>query len=232
MTEQDARELVLCVRDWDVKMLNIEGYRAAGASAILENLFEFGKVGYLPRGMVEEDESWRQLVAYSILLRESDLHVWAYPREKGQGEVRLHGRISIGVGGHVGIEDYSNSYFEGPIAGSHLGSVIACAGREVKEETGLRGDYQFQMIGLIDDRSTPVARVHLGVVFLVSIPSSAWDRGPIMRHVPGAAFVPWSTVGSHDVQGNLESWSSLLWRAHAVPAALSMRSLDEPASAG
>jgi predicted NUDIX family phosphoesterase len=227
MTEQDARELVLCVRDWDVKMLNIEGYRAAGASAILENLFEFGKVGYLPRGMVEEDESWRQLVAYTILLRESDLHVWAYPRDKGQGEARLHGRISIGVGGHVGLGD-----LEWSPGAKLMKSVVACAAREVCEETDLRGQHRFQMIGLIDDQSSPVGRVHLGVVFLVSIPASAWENGPAMHHVPGAAFVPWSTVGIHDAQGNLESWSSLLWRAHAVPAALSMRSLDEPASAG
>ena len=58
------------------------------------------------RGDMEEDPSYKQLVSYCLLINERD-EVLVYERLTGGGETRLHGSMSIGVGGHM--NDFSNA---------------------------------------------------------------------------------------------------------------------------
>ena len=79
------------------------------------------------RGDVEEDPSLLQPIPYIVLMRDGDVgpEVFTYTRLTGGGESRLHGKVSVGVGGHM------NRLFD------HLGlmnMVAEEAGRELEEE--------------------------------------------------------------------------------------------------
>ena len=110
---------------------------------------------FLPRGAVEEDPSYKQLIPYAILEATIDGRValFQYTRGGGQGERRLHAKRSIGIGGHIAREDASadNPYRSGML-------------RELAEEVIVESAYQEELVGFIFDDSTAVGQVHLGVV--------------------------------------------------------------------
>ncbi len=110
---------------------------------------------FRPRSTVEEDPTFKQLIPYAILEADIDgsTSVFQYCRGQGQGEKRLHAKRSIGVGGHISQEDAEGDdlYRSGML-------------RELSEEMVLEADYQEELVGFIFDDSSPVGRVHLGVV--------------------------------------------------------------------
>ena len=75
----------------------------------LPTLFDPAHTSYRPRGEVEEDPSFKQLIPYVIFCHRSPggVELFQYLRGKGQGEGRLHSKRSIGVGGHISSEDAS-----------------------------------------------------------------------------------------------------------------------------
>ncbi len=63
---------------------------------------------YRPRHEVEEDPSFKQLIPYVVFQhRDANgrLSVFQYTRGSGLGEGRLHSKRSVGVGGHISIDD-------------------------------------------------------------------------------------------------------------------------------
>src|SRR5262245_37962369 len=76
----------------------------------LPELFDPAHTSHRPRHEVEQDPSYKQLIPYVIFLHrdgEDRIHVFQYTRGKGQGEGRLHSKKSIGIGGHISIDDSS-----------------------------------------------------------------------------------------------------------------------------
>ena len=110
---------------------------------------------FQPRSSVEEDPSFKQLIPYAILQADVDgkPHVFQYTRGKGQGEKRLHALRSIGIGGHISREDADGEdlYRSGML-------------RELSEEMVVESAYTEELVGFIYDDTSPVGRVHLGVV--------------------------------------------------------------------
>lgn len=78
-------------------------------------------------------------------------------------ETRLHGSRSIGIGGHIDINDISfggNSNFD------YLGTVISGIMRELYEEINLdltSSNTPFTLDKLIVDTTNPVGEVHVGL---------------------------------------------------------------------
>lgn len=118
---------------------------------------------FRPRSSVEEDPTFKQLIPYVILDAEinGQRSVFQYTRGKGQGEKRLHALRSIGIGGHISREDASGQdlYRSGML-------------RELDEEVVLGTTYDEQLVGFIYDDTTPVGRVHLGVVHVLKLKSA------------------------------------------------------------
>jgi predicted NUDIX family phosphoesterase len=113
---------------------------------------------YRPRGEMEKDPSFKQLIPY-VIFRHVDAAgretVLQYTRGTGQGEDRLHRKRSVGIGGHISAADVGsaagNAYEEG-------------MRRELDEEVVIDSPYTAACVGLINDDQTEVGRVHLGVV--------------------------------------------------------------------
>jgi predicted NUDIX family phosphoesterase len=110
---------------------------------------------FLPRAEAEEDPSFKQLIPYLVLRHGGRLFHY---RRRGGGEARLLARRSIGLGGHVTDAD-------GPPAEAYRAGLL----RELAEEVSLAGGYRERCVGLINDDSTPVGRVHLGIVHVLDL---------------------------------------------------------------
>jgi predicted NUDIX family phosphoesterase len=115
---------------------------------------------FRPRSSVEEDPSVKQLIPYAILQADVDgkTCVFQYTRGKGQGEKRLHAKRSIGIGGHISREDADGDdlYRSGML-------------RELSEEMVVEAEYTEELAGFIFDDTSPVGRVHLGVVHRLTL---------------------------------------------------------------
>ena len=112
---------------------------------------------YRPRREVENNPSFKQLIPYCIFQCEG--RIFGYRRGTDQGEVRLHAKRSIGVGGHVSTLDLDGEqtpYLEG-------------MKREIEEEVELQTGWTESCIGLINDDETEVGKVHLGIVHLFNL---------------------------------------------------------------
>jgi predicted NUDIX family phosphoesterase len=96
------------------------------------------------RAAAEEDPTFKQLIPYIIL--ECDDEIFTYHR-KGT-EQRLHGFKSCGIGGHINHTD-----------------IFDAIGREINEEVEISSRYLLSFMGFINDNSTPVNQVHLGMLW-------------------------------------------------------------------
>ena len=105
---------------------------------------------YLERAAAEEDPGFKQLIPY-VVVRDGDA-VFLMQRTDAGGDARLHGKASIGVGGHLNPVD------EGEDA------LMAGLRREWAEEVEASWVPEFRLVGLLNDDSNPVGSVHLGVV--------------------------------------------------------------------
>jgi predicted NUDIX family phosphoesterase len=108
---------------------------------------------FMHRPLAEEDPGFKQLIPY-VVVRDGAL-VYLMERTAAGGDPRLHGKASIGVGGHLNPVDEG----EDPL--------IDGLRREWAEELVADWEPQFRLVGLLNDDSNPVGSVHLGVVFEV-----------------------------------------------------------------
>lgn len=110
---------------------------------------------FLGRDVAETDPSYKQIISYCVIA--SGDEVFMMRRTKKQSEARLHDRMSIGIGGHVASVD----------EGEDL--VLRGLRRELEEEVYIRGDYTMRYLGVINDNSTEVGKVHAGICYLVEV---------------------------------------------------------------
>ena len=112
-----------------------------------------------PRRELELDPEWKQPIPYAIALyrtAEGERQLFWMDRLAGGSDRRLHGRASFGVGGHIGADD---------------GGILVALEREWREEVETAELPRFTPLGLLNDDSDDVGRVHLGIVYLAELAS-------------------------------------------------------------
>src|SRR5256712_12651972 len=77
------------------------GFTRAGVEDYLLRVREYGV--FRPRASAEEDPSLKQIIPYLIVRHRGRLFL--VQRSTEGGETRLHGKYSIGVGGHTNPSD-------------------------------------------------------------------------------------------------------------------------------
>lgn len=110
---------------------------------------------FRPRAAVEEDPSLKQIIPYLIIRHGG--RAFLFQRLARGGEPRLHGRFSIGVGGHVTRDDTDG-------ADDFLAAGLR---RELEEELVVAGPWTARAVGVLNDDQTSVGSVHFGVVYVV-----------------------------------------------------------------
>ena len=169
----------------------------------LEPLLGSDHVSYRPRGAMEQDPSFKQLIPY-VIFRHTDadgnVSVFEYQRGSGQGESRLHAKRSVGIGGHISSDDAevdsANPYQEG-------------MARELEEEVVIDTRYEDRCVGLINDDETEVGKVHLGVVHLLDVAEPSIR--PAEEDIISRGFRPVEELLA-DLEG-FESWSRICLEA-------------------
>lgn len=151
---------------------------------------------FVARNKAECDPKYKQLIPY-VVLRYRDL-VFSYVRGKKSSESRLITQRSIGVGGHIEPSDQS-------LFSSDRDMYLDAARREVNEEVKLDTMYREHVVALINDDSTEVGKVHLGIMHIwdVAEPKVSKREGLITQ----AGF-----VGIGELKKNvseLETWSQI-----------------------
>lgn len=108
---------------------------------------------FIERRYAETNPEYKQVIPYVACTRGSE--ILCLQRLATQGEKRLHGRMSIGVGGHIN-----------PIDTETGGDLLqaACL-RELHEELRIEGSPQPEPIGVLNDDTTEVGAVHFGLVW-------------------------------------------------------------------
>ncbi len=157
------------------------------AIAALERLGRYG-----PRVEMERDRSFKQIIPYLVL---RDGRRWfLMQRTEAGGDARLHGRYSIGVGGHLNPGD------DGVLGGLR---------REWGEEVIADFVPDFRLVALLNDDTTDVGAVHLGAVYV----ADATGRSVSIRETDKLTgrFVDTATVAA--VAGRLETWSRLIFES-------------------
>jgi predicted NUDIX family phosphoesterase len=151
MTEQ-----VFCIRRTALENMGFLPYRGYRHLAGLQDLLALEQA-FIPRPVAEENEEWKQIIPYQLLRHDSRFFV--FQRGRAVGEQRLAGRWSIGIGGHVNADDTKDGSMD-------EAGLLAAAAREFREELDFAGTTKITPVGLINDESDSVGRVHLGLVLL------------------------------------------------------------------
>jgi predicted NUDIX family phosphoesterase len=148
-----AAEEVLCVRREDIFP------DGAWHGFVTDDLDRYQAVireryVFKPRAEVEDDPRFQQIIPY-VVFRHGDRYLLTH-RLRASSEKRLRKQYSLGIGGHINPKDLQSG---DPIADGLK--------REWEEEVVYDGHFDANLIGLLNEESAPVSKVHLGVVFLV-----------------------------------------------------------------
>lgn len=125
-----------------------DGLLTGGIEAMLEVIVE--KSFFIDRPTAERSPQFKQIIPY-VLIRHGDAY-YLLERTPKQSEARLHNKLSLGIGGHIN-----------PDAPELLDGLQ----KELEEEVGVSGDYDLTFAGILNDDSTEVGSVHLGVVYIL-----------------------------------------------------------------
>jgi predicted NUDIX family phosphoesterase len=148
------------------------------------------------RAQAETDPNLKQIIPYVVITdRKSVLY---YVRGKKAGEQRLVAKGSIGIGGHINDEDDTL-----PAVIDFLQAFRDAVEREVCEELTVHGPFDARPVGLINDDSTEVGRVHFGIVHvLFRLPEQVKKKEQVITQVE---FLPIEELKARREQ--MESWS-------------------------
>ncbi|MGL6095715.1 MAG: phosphoesterase [Fimbriiglobus sp.] len=184
-------ERVLCVPTAHFRAAGyFHGFRPADP-AYRAALLDPTAYTFRPRSEVETDPEFQQLIPY-VVLRHGNT-VFHYRRGAGGTETRLLARRSVGIGGHISDADAA-----GPGDPYHTGML-----RELAEEVNVGTRWTETGGGFINDDSTPVGSVHLGVVHVFELDEPAVT--PREAGIAAAGFAPLAELLAS--REEFETWS-------------------------
>src|ERR1700731_3765112 len=170
--------------------LNFESRKYLDAILSRENNF------FLRRDQAEKDPSHKQIIPYVLLTHGGK--VLHYVRGKKAGEPRLVAKGSIGIGGHMNESDES-------LFALDEAAYRAGVEREVGEEIAINTKFEDRIVALLNDDSTEVGQVHLGVVHVFKLAEPKVEKREAM--ITNVAF-----LGKDDLiarRDSLETWSQI-----------------------
>ena len=160
----------------------------SGTEAILETIQ--ARHLFIPRAKAETSPEFKQIIPY-VAIRSADDY-FLLTRTSKQTESRLHHKMSLGIGGHIN-----------PDTPAILGGLE----KELDEEVAVERPFALQFVGLLNDDTTDVGRVHLGVVYVLDAPS----RNVTVRETDkmSGSWVPRAALA--ESRDRMETWSQIVY---------------------
>lgn len=162
----------------------------------LDSILSRGNNFFLPRAQAEKDPGHKQIIPYVLLA--CDQKVLFYIRGKRAGEQRLVAKGSIGIGGHMNESDES-------LFALDEAAYRAGVEREVAEEIAIKTKFEDRIVALLNDDSTEVGQVHLGVVHVFKLPEPNVEKREAM--ITSLAFLDKNELLAR--RDSLETWSQI-----------------------
>ncbi|MDQ6913991.1 MAG: hypothetical protein M3119_00745 [Verrucomicrobiota bacterium] len=162
----------------------------------LRAILSRGNNFFLPRAQAESDPTHKQIIPYALIAHGNN--VLHYVRGKKAGEQRLVTKGSIGIGGHMNDTDESlfawdeNAYRTG-------------VEREVNEEIKIDSPFEDRIVALLNDDTTEVGRVHLGVVHVFRLAEPEVEKREAM--ITNLSFLDRAELVRR--RDSLETWSQI-----------------------
>jgi len=162
----------------------------------LNLLLSRGNNFFFPRAQAENDPAYKQIIPYVLLaFHDRVLH---YVRGKKAGEQRLVAKGSIGIGGHMNESDESLFAWDEQ-------AYRAGVEREVNEEIKIDTQFEDRIVALLNDDTTEVGRVHLGIVHVFRLAQQNVEKREAM--ITNLAFLTKAELRNR--RESLETWSQI-----------------------
>jgi len=162
----------------------------------LKAILSRGSNFFIPRPEAETNPAYKQIIPYALIAyRKMVLH---YVRGKKAGEQRLVAKGSIGIGGHMNETDESLFALDEQ-------AYRAGVEREVNEEVKIDTPFEDRIVALLNDDSTEVGRVHLGVVHIFKLNEPNVQKREAM--ITGLTFLTKEELMVR--RESLETWSQI-----------------------
>ena len=162
----------------------------------LPALLSRGNNYFLPRTQAENDPTHKQIIPYALIAHGNTL--LHYVRGKKAGEQRLVAKGSIGIGGHMNDTDESLFAWDED-------AYRAGVEREVNEEIAIESPFEDRIVALLNDDTTEVGRVHLGIVHVFRLAEPKVQKREAM--ITNLSFLTKDELLARREQ--LETWSQL-----------------------
>ena len=162
----------------------------------LKAILSRGSNFFIPRPEAENDPAYKQIIPYALIAFEKT--VLHYVRGKKAGEQRLVAKGSIGIGGHMNETDESLFALDEQ-------AYRAGVEREVNEEIRIDTPFEDRIVALLNDDSTEVGRVHLGIVHIFKLKAPNVQKREAM--ITGLTFLAKEELMAR--RQSLESWSQI-----------------------
>lgn len=153
---------------------------------IIDNKKEF-----LPRSIMETDPSYKQIIPYLVYAH--DGKYFLMQRKSDASESRLRNKLTLGIGGHIREEDVRDN------------SLFSWALREFHEEVNYSGNLNIKPLGIVNDDSIEVGKMHIGFVLLLEGDSADIS---IKSELKSGVLV--SLDECHAQRDMMETWSQFI----------------------
>jgi predicted NUDIX family phosphoesterase len=170
------------------------GLVTRGLERVLRTIRAAGE--YRPRHLVENDPAMQQIIPYCVVRDPRDDSYLLTRRLRQSSEKRLHHLYSLGIGGHVNPGD-------GMTTDPVIGGLI----REWCEEIRCPVPATARLVAVLNDDSSPVSKVHLGLVYLIEPEDGFVD----IREVEKLEGVTLTLEQMRVHYLSMESWSQLVY---------------------
>src|SRR5689334_7705857 len=144
----------------------------------LDAFLSRGNNFFMPRHEAEINAAYKQIIPYALIAFEEK--VAYYVRGKKAGEQRLVAKGSIGIGGHMNETDESLFAIDEK-------AYRAGVEREVNEEIKIGTRFEDRIVALLNDDTTDVGRVHLGIVHVLKLAEPNLEKREAM--ITGLRFL-------------------------------------------
>jgi len=147
---------------------------------------------FLPRAQMETNPLYKQIIPY-LIFKHNDRY-FLMQRQSKASEQRLKNKYTFGIGGHIRQEDMTSN------------TIFDWAQREFHEEVTYNGKLTITPVGMLNDDTNEVGRVHIGLVLLLEGDSNAISVKSELKG--GTLLTIKECKGYYD---SMETWSQLLF---------------------
>ncbi len=150
---------------------------------------------FMPRDEAEYNFEHKQVIPY-VTVRHNNNYL-LLQRTSQQAEKRLHNKYSLGIGGHINpVDDMEEENI-----------IITSLYRELNEEVLVNDHGSLSFVGIINDESNSVSRVHLGLLYVLE--ASTREFKVLETDKMTAQWVPEKELKKY--YDGLETWSQVVY---------------------